>query len=50
VLTSTLLTLIAIPTFYEILIEWQQWLGRKFGFRTPETAEHQAVVPAHAGD
>ena len=50
VLTSTLLTLIAIPTFYEILIEWQQWLGRKFGFRTPETAEHRAVLPAPAGD
>jgi hydrophobic/amphiphilic exporter-1 (mainly G- bacteria), HAE1 family len=46
VITSTLLTLIAIPTFYEILIEWQQWLGGKLGFRTPETAEHRVVVPA----
>jgi HAE1 family hydrophobic/amphiphilic exporter-1 len=45
VLTSTLLTLIAIPTFYEILLEWREWLGRKFGFRTPETAEHRTVVP-----
>jgi HAE1 family hydrophobic/amphiphilic exporter-1 len=45
VITSTLLTLIAIPTFYEILIEWQQWLGSKLGFRTPETAEHRAVMP-----
>ena len=51
VLTSTLLTLIAIPTFYEILLEWREWFGRKLGFRTPETAEHR-VVPeaAPAGD
>jgi HAE1 family hydrophobic/amphiphilic exporter-1 len=50
VLTSTLLTLIAIPTFYEILLEWREWFGRKLGFRTPETAEHRVVSPVPAGD
>jgi HAE1 family hydrophobic/amphiphilic exporter-1 len=50
VITSTLLTLIAIPTFYEILIEWQQWLGSKLGFRTPQTAEHRVIPLPEAGD
>jgi HAE1 family hydrophobic/amphiphilic exporter-1 len=50
VLTSTLLTLFAIPTFYEILLEWRDWFGRMLGFRTPETAEHRVVSPVPAGD
>jgi hydrophobe/amphiphile efflux-1 (HAE1) family protein len=32
VITSTVLTLLVIPTFYEILTEWRDWLGaRLFG-------------------
>jgi hydrophobic/amphiphilic exporter-1 (mainly G- bacteria), HAE1 family len=29
VITSTILTLIVIPTFYEIMTEWRDWLGEK---------------------
>jgi len=49
VLTSTFLTLLVIPTVYEIMDEWRQWLARKFGF-TPKqmTGEHRAPVPAPA--
>jgi HAE1 family hydrophobic/amphiphilic exporter-1 len=49
VVTSTFLTLLVIPTGYEILDEWRQWFSRKFGM-TPKqmTAEH--AIPAHAGD
>ena len=46
VVTSTFLTLLVIPTGYEILDEWRQWFARMFGV-TPKqmTAEH-----AVAGD
>jgi HAE1 family hydrophobic/amphiphilic exporter-1 len=40
VITSTLLTLVVIPTFYEILDEWREWVFRKFGVYKPRTAEH----------
>jgi HAE1 family hydrophobic/amphiphilic exporter-1 len=40
VITSTLLTLIVIPTFYEILDEWREWVFRKFGVYKRRTAEH----------
>lgn len=44
VLTSTLLTLIAIPTFYEILDEMRSWFARKFGIKVAQqTGEHRAV-------
>jgi HAE1 family hydrophobic/amphiphilic exporter-1 len=48
VITSTFLTLLLIPTGYEILDELRGWLARKFGM-TPKqmTAEHQIPV---AGD
>jgi HAE1 family hydrophobic/amphiphilic exporter-1 len=48
VITSTFLTLLVIPTGYEILDEWRRALARRFGM-TPKqmTAEHP--VPA-AGD
>jgi HAE1 family hydrophobic/amphiphilic exporter-1 len=48
VITSTFLTLLVIPTGYEILDEWRQALGRWFGM-TPKqlTAEHPVHV---AGD
>ena len=49
VITSTLLTLIAIPTFYEILDEWRQSLGRVFGF-TPKQMTAEMPVPEPAGD
>ena len=42
VITSTLLTLVAIPTFYEILDESRSWFARKLGFRVSQkTAEHK---------
>jgi hypothetical protein len=34
------LTLVVIPTFYEILDEWREWVFRKFGVYKPRTAEH----------
>jgi HAE1 family hydrophobic/amphiphilic exporter-1 len=50
VLTSTLLTLLVIPTVYEIMDGWRSWFARKLGFRTSQhTAEHRVplggVVP-----
>ena len=41
VITSTLLTLIVIPTFYEILDEWREWVMSKFGLVPKGTAEHR---------
>jgi HAE1 family hydrophobic/amphiphilic exporter-1 len=53
VITSTLLTLVAIPTFYEIFDGWRSWFSRKFGFGVSQrTAEHRIpgqIVP-EAGD
>ena len=40
VITSTLLTLLVIPTFYEIMDDWRSGLARKFGLTPPHTAEH----------
>ena len=40
VITSTLLTLLVIPTFYEIMDDARGWLAGKLGFRTKQrTAE-----------
>ncbi len=52
VITSTLLTLVAIPTYYEILDEWRGWFARKLGFRVSQkTAEHRVVgLAPQAGD
>ena len=45
VITSTFLTLLVIPTGYEILDEWRQAFSRFFGYRPRQmTAEHP--VPA----
>ncbi|MEW5917421.1 MAG: efflux RND transporter permease subunit, partial [Gemmatimonadota bacterium] len=45
VITSTILTLVVIPTLYEILDEWRSALSRRLGFRVAQkTAEHR--VPA----
>jgi hypothetical protein len=52
VITSTLLTLVAIPTFYEILDQTRSRFARIFGFRvSQQTGEHpvQGVAPV-AGD
>jgi HAE1 family hydrophobic/amphiphilic exporter-1 len=48
VITSTILTLLVIPTFYEILTEWRDWLGSKITGRQPEHA-HGHAAPAPAG-
>src|SRR5207253_7181936 len=48
VITSTFLTLLVIPTGYEILDEWRQWFSRKVGMAPKQmTAEHAVPV---AGD
>jgi HAE1 family hydrophobic/amphiphilic exporter-1 len=47
VITSTLLTLIVIPTFYEILDEWREWVFTKLGVYKRRTAEHR--IPRGAG-
>ncbi|OYV65431.1 MAG: hypothetical protein B7Z72_12275 [Gemmatimonadetes bacterium 21-71-4] len=47
VITSTLLTLLVIPTFYEIMDDWRSGLARKFGLTPPHTAEHH-VPPGAA--
>jgi HAE1 family hydrophobic/amphiphilic exporter-1 len=43
VITSTLLTLLVIPTFYEILDEWRHWLTERF--RSAPRATHAAPAP-----
>lgn len=47
VITSTLLTLLVIPTFYEVMDEARHWLAGRFGFTPPMTAEHPIPVGAH---
>src|SRR5688572_9342226 len=47
VLTSTMLTLLVIPTFYEVMDEGRRWLARKFGFTPPMTAEHPIPRGSH---
>jgi HAE1 family hydrophobic/amphiphilic exporter-1 len=42
VITSTVLTLVVIPTFYEILDEWRQAISRRFGVKVAQkTGEHR---------
>src|SRR5688572_6064470 len=40
VLTSTLLTLLVIPTVYEILADMRDWLGARFGRRSEIESPH----------
>jgi HAE1 family hydrophobic/amphiphilic exporter-1 len=47
VITSTLLTLLVIPTFYEILDEWREGIAHRFRRRRPEQAA-QSTHPALA--
>jgi hydrophobic/amphiphilic exporter-1 (mainly G- bacteria), HAE1 family len=43
VLTSTLLTLLVIPTIYEILDDARSWAARRLGYRPKQmTAEHRS--------
>ena len=46
VITSTFLTLLVIPTFYEIMDEARSWLAHRFGFRTKQRT---AEFPAQGG-
>jgi HAE1 family hydrophobic/amphiphilic exporter-1 len=47
VITSTLLTLLVIPTVYEILDSWRSWAAGLFRGRRAESAEAGAGRPAH---
>ncbi|HEY0970779.1 MAG TPA: efflux RND transporter permease subunit [Gemmatimonadales bacterium] len=50
VITSTFLTLLVIPTVYEIFDGWRAWVARRLGFVAAHTAEHRAPLGAPAGD
>ncbi|MDO8501855.1 MAG: efflux RND transporter permease subunit [Gemmatimonadaceae bacterium] len=52
VITSTMLTLVVIPTFYEIMDEWREWVMGKFGLNPKGTGDHRippGVTPAPEG-
>ena len=49
VITSTLLTLVVIPTFYEILDEWREWVLRKVGLGGLAEVKHVPKTAAGAG-
>ena len=46
VITSTFLTLLVIPTFYEVMDEIRTKFSRRVGLRAPQTAEHPVVTVA----
>jgi HAE1 family hydrophobic/amphiphilic exporter-1 len=50
VITSTFLTLLVIPTFYEVLDEVRTKFARRVGMRAPQTAEHAIPAAAVGGD
>jgi HAE1 family hydrophobic/amphiphilic exporter-1 len=45
VITSTLLTLLVIPTVYEILADWRDWLSARFARREVRSPHAQPVRP-----
>ena len=45
----TLLTLLVIPTVYEILDQWKEWLMLKVFKRTPHAGRVEGLSP-QAGD
>ncbi len=47
VITSTILTLLVIPTFYEILTDWRDWLSARLTGKAPVAHGH-GPVPAPA--
>ena len=50
VIASTVLTLLVIPTVYEIFDEWREWLFGKFGgARNQEAHGVTAAQPARLG-
>ena len=51
VITSTILTLLVIPTFYEILTDWRDWLSARLTGKAPVAHGHSASARArYAGD
>jgi HAE1 family hydrophobic/amphiphilic exporter-1 len=48
VITSTVLTLLVIPTFYEILTDWRDWLTMRMTGRKPAHGHGHDSVPAGA--
>ncbi len=50
VITSTLLTLLVIPTVYEILDEWKEWFMLKVLGRKPRLGHAAGGLAAEAGD
>ena len=46
VITSTFLTLLVIPTIYEVMDEIRSKLAGKVGLSAPHTGEHPVVAPA----
>src|SRR5690349_9323464 len=48
VITSTILTLVVIPTVYEILDEWREWLFARFRRAAP--AAHGPITAESPGD
>jgi HAE1 family hydrophobic/amphiphilic exporter-1 len=50
VITSTILTLLVIPTVYEIFSDWRDWLGAKFTRRAAPAADRPVShsVPEHS--
>jgi HAE1 family hydrophobic/amphiphilic exporter-1 len=48
VITSTILTLLVIPTFYEVLTELRDWLGERLLRRKPQAHEKAQESPAPA--
>jgi hydrophobic/amphiphilic exporter-1 (mainly G- bacteria), HAE1 family len=45
VITSTVLTLLVIPTVYEILADWRDWLSAKFRSADRAVAAHGHARP-----
>jgi hydrophobic/amphiphilic exporter-1 (mainly G- bacteria), HAE1 family len=45
VITSTLLTLLVIPTVYEILADWRDWLAARFTRKRVQSPHAQPVRP-----
>ncbi len=45
VITSTVLTLLVIPTFYEIFDNMRSWFSRRVGLTAPHTGQFRTVDP-----
>ncbi len=45
VITSTVLTLLVIPTFYEIFDNMRSWFARRVGLTPPHTGQFRAIDP-----